>query len=173
MSAVFRIHPGHPRPNVGVAGIAADLSEAIAMCFPIDAADAEFVLRDVSVPLNYKYDLSVIVEDIVDLLEHCLRQESAKVRLCSDTFNVSLSVRPKAESVALRADWHSVVGNKEKQLNEIPTVIVPARHFLEQWARLLEVAFQGLDRTGLVIRDTGLLDEARTVLRRVTELDAS
>lgn len=167
MSHVFEIDPGRPQPNVGVAGLAADLSEAVQMCFPMDTVDARLQWGGVSIPLSYKYDLSVIVEDVVELLEHCFQGCPVDIRFGSDTFNASWSIRPQGEVVGITAEWESVVGDTEDELNRMPTQIVPKQHFLEQWSHLLGVMLAGLERTDVAIEDEQLLEAVKTLVQRI------
>ena len=167
MSHSFMIDPGQPEPNVGIAGRAVDLQEAIQMCFPMDTCDARVQWGDVSIPLSYKYDLGIILDNIVGLMESCIEGRPVDVRFGSDTFSASWSIRPLGDSVAVESNWYSVVGDTEVQLNRMAVQEIPKRYFLEQWCAVLRTMVVGVDSAGVAIQDRRLLETIKELIRRV------
>jgi hypothetical protein len=170
---VFWIDVGQPRANRGISVVAADLADALEMCFPLDAADAVVHWGGVPIELSYKYDVSVIVEDVIELVDSCLRGRSLKTRFGSNTFNAEWTIRVEGDSIGITAQWHSVSGNKEELLNQVPTLVVPRRDFLKQWSGLLETALWGVAETSVKIRDQQLFHDAQALVRRVAAMDVA
>lgn len=173
MSNNFYIEPKQPDPNVGLVGDASDLAEAIQLSFPLDTADAVLQWNEVSIPISYKYDLSVIFEDVLEILESCLDGKTTEICFGSDTFNSDWAVKPQDGMVSISTYWHSVVGDTESDLNKNSDLVVPKMYFLLQWSRLVEMALSGVRQTDLNLQDPQLLYEAEALLKRIYALQLS
>ena len=169
-SDIFSIDPKNPEPFVCLAGNASDLADAIELGFPMEAENAEIRWNNIPIPLNYKYDLSVILPDVLDVLKHCQEDKKIKTWFASNTFTTQWTVDTKNEMVEVHADWRSVVSKNTIQLNKVPDISVPKSHFLKQWAGLIETALAGVKRTVIVIEDTQQLHEAESLIQKITAL---
>jgi len=74
----FHIEPGTPEHCTVDGGLARDLGDAIQAAFPLETEDAQLVWHRLSVPLSYKYDFSVIIEDIIAMLAYVPRKANRK-----------------------------------------------------------------------------------------------
>jgi hypothetical protein len=128
------------------------LGEALESCFySLDGARLHW--NGVSVPLSYKYDLSIIVHDVVHLVRwlRTCTQDCFAICWSSNTFLASWQVESAAGRVRVTASWYSVSaqdGHLEEALNAAPVAEANQAAFMAQWAALLRVAHQSLIDTG-------------------------
>jgi hypothetical protein len=169
-SNIFSIYPKNPEPFVCLAGNAPRLADAIELGFPMEADNAVVVWNDLSIPLNYKYDLSVILDDVLDILNHCLEDKKIKTWFASNTFTAQWTVDTHDEIVEVQSDWRAVISKNTNQLNQVPSISVPKMYFLKQWSGLLETALAGVQRTILVIEDTQSLRDAESIIQKISKL---
>ncbi|MEU4212220.1 hypothetical protein AB0F13_19830 [Streptomyces sp. NPDC026206] len=71
----FEIRAGHPAAGRCSAAVVADLADAVGELYSSEAEDAVLVWNRVPVRLTYRYDLAVMLDDLVPLLEEVLRPE--------------------------------------------------------------------------------------------------
>lgn len=162
----FRIDPGDPRPCCVAGGFADDLGDAIQIAFPLETADARVIWCGTSLPLSYKYDVSVIMEDVIGMLEWCHGRNAGRlqVNFGSDTFNADWALQLGTDSVVVTAQWNSVVGDCEKRLNESPLVMIGRSDFSDDWLRVVRRAVDGVDAARIRLADSSLLVRARRLL---------
>ena len=105
------IIPGQPDYYKGLKVKAEDLSAAIEEVYPMDAMDAILVWNGLPVSLNYKYDISVCIEEILDLVFFLKMPVSStkEIMFPSNTFLVEWKLNVNVESVTIKANWHSAV----------------------------------------------------------------
>ncbi len=162
----FDIDPGKPVGIKETMGSASDVADAIELCFPLQADDAELIWGTERVPINYKYDVSVIYEDIVELLQECMKNKRVEVYFGSNTFSGSLSVTPFDDEFELEGRWDSVSGNKEKQLNQISVLKTKKSRFLRSWSGILENVLEAVGNSNLSFSLATELDELRLLLEK-------
>ena len=134
------------------------LGEALESCFPNMMNGARLHWNGVPVPLSYKYDLSIIVHDVVDLVRQLRTRTQGSFSICwpSNTFQASWLVEIAAGRVRVTASWYSVSaqeGPLEDALNAAPVVEAKQAAFMAQWAALLHLAHQCLNETGYTLEE--------------------
>jgi hypothetical protein len=164
---LFGIETGSPKVNTNIAGFAEDICEAIQIAFPLETEDALLRWGKSEVPISYKYDLSVILEDVVDMLEWCKQPStpSLDIDFGSDTFGAEWRLERRADSLSITATWRSVSGGHEDELNQLGPTIVSCARFVEEWIGLLGVALVAVEGLGLRIHEQSLLERVRTLVR--------
>lgn len=167
---IFQIDPKRPEPIGGLMGNAPRFADAIELGFPMDADDAVVLWNDIPIPLNYKYDLSVILDDVLNVLNHCLKDMEIKTWFASNTFTTQWIIDTQNEIVKVHANWRSVVGKHENRLNKVPDIEVSKIHFLQQWSGILETAISGVHRTTLIIEDPQQLNDTETLIEKISVL---
>lgn len=137
----FLIQPGNPLWNPSDELAAEDLSEAIEAIFPMDTEDAMMIWGDASVSLSYKYDMSVIIEDVLFMLEALTTHHSGEetVFFSSDTFTAEWHLKWHGGVLFIHPVWKSVSGNKQAKLSELGVMEVSAHHFFRQWTAVRTV----------------------------------
>lgn len=173
MESSFRIEPKQPVPKVGLIGDASDLSDAIQSSFPMDTDNAVLHWNRVPIPICYKYDLSIIIESVLEVLECCLVVKTEEICFPSNTFHSVWTIKPNNTMVRISACWHSVTGGIESDLNKNSELVISKIYFLLQWSRLIEVALSGVRQANLYIQDPQQLYEAEALLERIYALQSS
>jgi hypothetical protein len=124
-----------------------DISTAIEAVFPTETEDAILVWNGVYVPINYKYDISVIYREIMDLVRFLLTGDSASTRIewPSNTFRACWDIERLGESIRISSVWYSVAGGLEETLNQRSIVELPRSQFLAEWKILLRKLIDALE----------------------------
>jgi hypothetical protein len=129
------------------------LGEALEACFPDRMDGARLLWNGVSVPLSYKYELGLIVHDVVQLVRWLRTAAQGACAICwpSNTFRTNWQLALAGGRVQLTASWESVSaqdGPLEEALNAAPVVDADQAALMTQWAALLRLAHQRLIDTG-------------------------
>jgi hypothetical protein len=144
-----------------------DLSiyDALQTVFPLITEDAYLVWHHVHIPLGYKYDVSVIITEALDMIEALKRGDSGEIAVTwpSNTFRVDWQIRWNGATLQIDAKWENVVGFTESLLSARPTLTIGKDEFISEWKQLLGVALKALTDAGY--RDEQLVDLPR--LRRI------
>ncbi len=145
------------------------LSDAIQTVFPLDTERAILAWNRICVPWSYKYDVSLLADDILDLLEIMLDDDAGDrvVEWPSNTFAATWSVVWDAERTTVHAKWSCVTGGLEALLGSRDSVTIPKREFLSEWKSLLGVVERALDRAGYTEEELHGLGRIRRVLARL------
>jgi hypothetical protein len=117
----FFIQVGSPTLAAGTLGeTAADFSEAITFAYAKDTEPAVLSWNHVLVAIDYHYDVSVMAEDVVDLLEEL--EDPGFPETCvnwgSSTFQGQWAIRATLGDLVLTSWWGEVHGSYEFLLNE-------------------------------------------------------
>ena len=101
-------------------------------------------------PLNYKYDVSFMIDDLMDLLDRLLAEESGHMRIewPSTTFFAKWEVGWTPEQVQIESQWESVRDYLLEPLNQSGPVRVGKKAFSAEWSRLLEIVMESLKSSG-------------------------
>ena len=164
---MFNIIPGNPKCNEIAQGEPIeDLSEAIEILYPMEADDMILQWRGKELKLQYKYDLCVIIADILDVLEKLTDKDRRKieVRFGSDTFNADWEIEVVDEDLRITSDWHSVVVADESEFNEIYTVTVPKRKFVQDWMIILKIINSDIQKSHFYIEDRSDLERLQRLM---------
>lgn len=129
------------------------LGEALESCFPDSVDGARLWWNGVSVPLSYKYDLSIIIHDVVALVRWLRTSTQGTFSICwpSNTFRTDWQLALAGGRVQITASWRSVSaqeGPLEDALNAAPVVEADQAALMNQWAALLRLAHHRLHDTG-------------------------
>jgi len=94
MTYRFAIQASNPRFLAHFDAGDASLSDAIQTVFPLEAEYALIVWNWVYIPITYKYDLSLMTEDIIGLIELMMSERSGNqtIQWPSSTFAATWSV---------------------------------------------------------------------------------
>lgn len=163
----FKITPGNPECNTDLSVIHADdLSEAIELLFPMDTDDAVMEWGHCKIPLSYKYDLSVIIDDLVDLFEQIKKANFAffSVFFGSDTFNTKWEIEQYDTILKIKAKWHSTAANNESELNKMPQLIVNSNTFLHEWMKIISTIIKALESIDIVLIDNSEVDRLKSLV---------
>ncbi|MFD9082914.1 hypothetical protein [Streptomyces erythrochromogenes] len=153
-------------PAVRGCGSAADMADAVGELYPVECEDAILVWNLVAVRLSYGHDLSVLLDDLVPLLEEIRRPSfsNAEVFWGSDTFSAEWSVVREGDSLRIRARWHSILGSYESLLAERGDVVVPVREFIAEWTKVPRRMVTDIETERVELEDDDLFCRAKALL---------
>ncbi len=122
------------------------LSDAMETVFLMNTEDAYMIWRHISIPLSYKYDLSYMIDDILNLIEQ-LQKEMCGTKYISwlpDTFRSDWKVEWKNGKLIIYAEWYNITGGLEKILNKDNCLQMNIDDFLKEWKKILETIYYSL-----------------------------
>jgi hypothetical protein len=142
-----------------------DLAEAIETIFPMNTEDAFLLWNLVPIRLNYKYDVSVLIDDILPLLQTMLSQAEGNYQVSwgSDTFQADWSLNWSQDQLTIQTVWHQVTGHYEDLLNSRPELVIEYDKFLHEWDGLLRKVSESLYRVGIKVEDQDQLSLLYTI----------
>lgn len=140
------------------------LSDALQAVFASNTERLIMIWNGIFIPLSYKYDISLMVDDILVLCSEMLAAESGSQRIGwpSSTFTVVWDVEWSGATVSVNGLWNCVIGGTEAQLARKPGILMPRVEFLSEWKRPLEIVLNALREAGYTERQIrgfgGLVD---------------
>lgn len=116
----FYIQVNSPRTQSFDSSEIESLSELIEEMFPMDTEDAILSWNGVPAALSYKYDISVMIEDILEML-FCISKGSSGSMVISwpsNTFRADWELSWSENHLSGHSVWHEMTGGVEAILNE-------------------------------------------------------
>ncbi|BBI31544.1 hypothetical protein [Cohnella abietis] len=146
----FRIQASSPRYNEEFDNEVDTLSDAIESVFPLWSESAILMWNTIPIPLSYKYDLSLMIDDILNVLEKLRIETSGElvIHWVSNTFANIWTLTWDLEKLKINSEWGSVVGGTEQLLILSGPVTIPKQSFCAEWKRVLHNIIQALVKSG-------------------------
>lgn len=139
----FFIQASSPKYLCESVEIPESLGEAVEYSFPMLTESMFMTWKGHQIHLSYKYDLSVIIEDLLELIDELqLPTGEQEVFWGSDTFNGCWKLRWKDGQLKVQADWRDVGAGLEKLL--ATELAIPVGHFVAEWKRPLGIVYSAL-----------------------------
>lgn len=137
----FAIQPSNPVPANRAGEDDTALGEVIESIFPLLTEFAIIIWHDIYVPISYKYDVSVMINDILAMLDAIITQESGILSIDwpSSTFCARWRLQWTTKEVFIDTRWTSVLGGVENLLNANPHLVTDKEQFLAEWGGLIRV----------------------------------
>lgn len=150
MTTSFEIQTGQPRTEAAHDPEDESLCDAIQGAFPLRTEHMFMVWNHVYIPLGYKYDVSLIVDDALDLVDAMLSEATGlrTIHWPSNTFASSWTVEWRGALVTIQATWSCVLGGTESLLNASGPVVLPVDEFVAEWKRPFELVARALREAG-------------------------
>jgi hypothetical protein len=147
----------------------ASLSDAIQTVFPLKTEGMYLIWNGISVPLSYKYDVSLMVDDVLHLLAQMLGHATGyeSIDWPSNTFAATWEVRWGAGHVVVVSDWRHVAGGTRDLLGASGSIQLDLVHFMREWRRPLEVVAEALQKAGYEDHQILGLSVLRDTLRNI------
>lgn len=126
------------------------LSDAIESVFLLNTENAIMSWNYISIPLSYKYDISYMMEDLLNLL-HCLQSMDTGemvIHWLPDTFRCNWSILWECGELKIQSHWECTVGHLEKLLNDNSQVLISIKDFVNEWKGILYTVIEGLESCG-------------------------
>lgn len=127
-----------------------NLSTAIETVFPMMTEKVIMVWKTIYIPLCYKYDISCMIDDILDILEKLRSNQSGEILLhwASNTFANIWNIKWEEENLVIDSKWGSVLGHTEQLLDSKGAIAVSKRSFISEWKRVFFNIISALKESG-------------------------
>ena len=137
------------------------LSEAIETIFPMMTEEAFLVWNTIYIPLNYKYDVSYMIEDLLNMLRYLRREVNGEMKIdwSSNTFACEWFLTWDEKMLRIKANWKSVLGHAEELLNKSNEIYIGKTLFISEWKMLLEILIENLQQCGYNIKNLMGMDK--------------
>jgi hypothetical protein len=147
---MFRIQTSNPRISGEYDPDDETLDESVETCFLLNTEMALIVWQGVFIPLHYKYTISTILLDILNMLQILLDKQDGVLDLTwpSNDFNTRWVMSWQDDILTIDAEWNSVLGRVENILNKLDTLHLSKSEFIYEWKALLEVIINCLTKCG-------------------------
>jgi len=147
----FRIQASQPKNNSEFNNEDEKLSEAIETIFPMLTEEALIIWNTIYIPLNYKYDVSYMIEDILYMLKVLSenpKEGILRINWPSNTFACEWNLAWNKGALTINSVWHSVLGHTQQLLNKSNKIETSILEFLSEWKMVLEVLIKNLEQCG-------------------------
>jgi hypothetical protein len=150
---IFFIQVSEPKINKEFDSLESSIRDLLEDLFPMETEDAIMCWNSVLIPLSYKYDIPIMIEDIVDMIENILANNNGKIVINwpSDTFNAKWNIEWGEGKLKCKAIWYSISGNIEEVLNKSGYVEIDVDQFLAEWINLLSKIVEKMEQAKINI----------------------
>ena len=147
---VFNLQVSNPHYNKKIDLEDESITEAMETIYPLFNEKAIMVWNNIYIPLCFKYDISVMIPDIIIMLKLLQQKESGEqvVIWPSDTFEALWDIKWNGDRVNITSSWKSVVGSLENILNENHEIQIAKNSFLSEWKMLLKKIVDAITEVG-------------------------
>ncbi|MGI5200199.1 hypothetical protein ACQEU6_00995 [Spirillospora sp. CA-108201] len=144
---------------------AEDMADATGQMYPMDTEDAILFWNRVPVRLEYRYDIPVLLDDLVPLLEEVQNPEFSRTQIHwgSDTFSTEWNIARDGDSLRIDSRWDSVHGSYEFVLNERSQLTVSIDSFVAEWLKVLRRITSDLAVRHVRLEDDDIATRAKTL----------
>ena len=146
----FCIQVSNPKFQNNIEIADKSLSDAIESSFPLNTENAILTWNCISIPLSYKYDISYMMDDILNMLYSLCNKESGEMEIhwLPDTFRCDWKIQWKENEVKIYSHWECTVGYLENLLNKFSYLILSKNEFVSEWKELLHMVIKALKNCG-------------------------
>ena len=147
----FRIQISNPKINMYKNLDNETLSEALQDLYKMETEDAFIHLNGFRIPLNYKYDISIISEDIISMIKKIFKKKEGvySINWSSDTFYTLWNLNWKNNKIDFNVKWYNISGHLETLLNQnLATFSINKMEFIYEWNTLLKFLSNSLSEVG-------------------------
>ena len=169
---MFHIQHSCPKILTPVHNHYSELGEAIQNLFQIDTEMAFLFWKGHYIPMSYKYDISVCIDDIISCLEKIINANETKIFLTfgSDTFNAYWKIDCNNDELHISAQWDHLRG-QEKFIDRNIIIKISANNFISEWRGILQTIDKTLILNNILLSDEqNLLDRMRKIIANTNAL---
>jgi hypothetical protein len=128
------------------------LKEVIEAIFPYEAENAYLVWNGFPIKMQYKYDVSMIMEAVLALLEILLSSSNIPgIPIDIDCFSFSTSwyVRCLEDSISITSKWQRIEAGYEDVLNSDNQLEIKKDDFMKEWKMLLRKVIEAIEQSNI------------------------
>jgi hypothetical protein len=141
--------------------VAIDVADAIETIFPTHE-DGFVVWDGVRIPFSYKYDLSVMYDDIPFCMTKIRESEAGNYNLCfgSNTFCVVWNLEWKDRVISITSQWIGLRGEIANEINNTCRYLeCEVDIFIGEFKKLLQFINKNIEISSIVIDDKDSFQE--------------
>lgn len=145
----FKIEASNPKNNAIIDNDDTKLSEAIYTLFPLEAEDAMLSWGDVRIPLSYRYDISTMVDDLIQMIFVLKSKDDGEwfVDWSSNTFAVNWTLKWSEDDLEILAQWRDEF-HAGDYLKENNVLNIEKKKFFLEWKKIIDVLLSNLIECG-------------------------
>ncbi len=163
---MFKIQISNPatikdrnRDNCGI-------EAAIQSIFPLDNEYCFIIWDHIFIPLNYKYDISIMIKDILRIINFIKKEEEQlQIHWASNTFFSLWKMECTLHSVIIESTWKYVLGELTDLLKKKTVLEVDKQEFLKEWTTLALFVKNKLEEAGYNSTNLEDFDELENVAK--------
>ena len=148
-----------------------NLWDAIESIYPLYCESAFIMWKGIAISLSYKYDISIIMDDILYMLTLLQKEErhSYAVQWPSNTFNHIWELDWKNNELTIHSEWHDLPSSLEEILSENNKIMVDKIQFIREWKKVLSIIKNDLTECGYSSKQIEGLDKLKLIEENVDE----
>lgn len=170
---MFCIQASNPRMIKSEVLESEDLSEILQSIFPMQTEDALLNWHRIWIPVEYKYDISVMFDDILYMLSELIEKDSGECSILfgSDTFHVAWYLDWLKSDLNIRAKWVNVRGRPAVLdcLNSFPQLRIEKDKFLFEWKMLLVKLIEAIEQSGATFQEMAQFKQLKSINGSISE----
>lgn len=139
------------------AQVATDVADAIETIFPMKTERGFIVWNHVYIPFSYKYDLSVMIDDILFMIFKLKETNQGSYKFCfgSNTFNAEWDLSWKDTNLYLSSQWNSLGGRIINMASsDCKHLESQIDVFINEYKKLIDFIVYCIQRSAITIKDT-------------------
>jgi hypothetical protein len=140
------------------------LKEVIEAIFPYEAEYAFIVWNGFPISLRYKYDIGMIINDILSIINLLLLSEDQgfQIKLDCFTFSALWNLRWTDDSLSISSEWFRTSGKYEDWLNKYNQLHIKKSTFIAEWKILLQIVIKAIEQSNLKVDQKSLRNLYKT-----------
>ncbi len=146
------------------------LSGAIQRAFPLVTESAFMIWNGLYIPINYKYELSIMVDDFLPFLSQLLNSDNGSYKLGFgvDTFRAIWTIDWEQDILRINSEWDIVTGNLKYLLNKHNSIELNRDDFLAEWKKLLETIITSIRKANISIKNQDEWEQIVNIYSAIT-----
>lgn len=131
------------------------LCQGIQRVFPLNTEEAIIVWNNLYIPIDYKYELSVIINDLLPFLSCLLTSKNGSYKLGFgvDTIRAIWDIDWDQDQIRINSEWDIAPGNLKELLNKHNSIELNRDAFLAEWKKLLETIITSINKANILIKN--------------------
>lgn len=168
MKLSFFIQAGAPRNFESLSDDGDTLSEAIEAVFSSSNEYVVLVWNYIPLLLDYKYDISFMIDDVLMIIEEMKAKESGEIKnyWVSNTFPHIWTFKWGGPMLKIESEWGEIGNKTEHLLNESGPVTIEKEAFIAEWKAVFNILIKHVQEAGY--------DESKfTDMKRLVQIEQS
>lgn len=149
---MFKIQISNPAILAFNSEMNINLEDAIEAIFPPETEHAFLIWNHKFIPLNYKYDVSLMILDLIKIIGFLKdpKTETIEIHWPSNTFACIWNLKKENQGlIKIHSSWQSVIGGMEDLLNKFGVINIDSKKMEEEIIKLLSFVKTALDKSNI------------------------